>query len=529
MSGRSGTGAVAHGRIQPLDLAGAAAAALILALALGTIATVALRAAAPASLGPADWAAVRFTVLQALASAALSCLLAVPLARAIARRRFPGRGLLVTLFGAPFLLPAVVAVLGLLAVYGRAGLVSRGLAVLGLPPLDIYGFDGIVLAHVFFNLPLATRLLLQGWLAVPAERFRLAASLGLGPAEVARLIERPMLRGVLPGVFAVIFLICLSSFAIALTLGGGPRATTVELAIYQAFLYDFDLGRAALLALVQVALTVAVAGMALRAGAFVPIGGGLDRPVERWDAATKRLRVQDAAVIAAAAAFLLLPLGAVVVAGASALPHLPAPVWAAAGRSLAVSLASAFLTLALSLPLALLIERLKGRDGGMLAEGAGYLTVAASPLVMGTGLFILIHPVADPADLALPVTAVVNAAMTVPFALRAILPALRETEAAFGRLADSLGLAGRARLAILLLPRLRRPIGFSAGIAAAFSMGDLGVITLFADSGAATLPLHLHRLMAAYRMDDAMGAALVLMGAALALFWLFDRGGRTGA
>ena len=48
-------------------------------------------------------------------------MLAVPVARALARRRFPGRGLLVTLLGAPFLLPVIVALLGLLAVFGRAG------------------------------------------------------------------------------------------------------------------------------------------------------------------------------------------------------------------------------------------------------------------------------------------------------------------------------------------------------------------------------------------------------------------------
>lgn len=519
----------AHARLGPVERAGAAAAAVVAALALGTLAAVALRAEAPAAIGPADWAAVRFTVTQALLSAVLSCLVAVPVARALARRRFPGRGLLITLLGAPFILPVVVAVLGLLAVFGRAGLVSRGLGLAGLPPLDIYGLPGVVLAHVFFNLPLAARLLLQGWLAIPAERFRLAASLGFGPADIARTLERPMLRAVLPGAFAVIFLICLTSFAVALTLGGGPRATTVELAIFQAFAWEFDLGRAALLALLQVALTVLAAALALKVAVPAAMGAGLDRAVERWDAAAPLLRLQDGALLAAVALFLLLPLATVAAAGLAALPGLPAAVWAATLRSLAVALASAALTLALALPLALLVVRLRGRAGGRLAEAVGYLTVAASPLVMGTGLFVLLFPIADPAALALPVTAAVNATMTVPFALRALIPAAAETEAAFGRLADSLRLAGWARLRLLILPRLRRALGFSAGIAAAFSMGDLGVIALFADPETATLPLQLYRLMAAYRMQDALGAAVILMAASLALFWAFDRGGRVNA
>lgn len=519
-------------RAQPLEAAhwaGAAAAALVLALTLGTLAAVALRAEAPAALGPADWAALRFTVTQAALSALISCLLAIPVARALARRRFPGRGLLVTLLGAPFILPVIVAVLGLLAIFGRAGLVSRGLELIGLPPLDIYGLKGVVLAHVFFNLPLATRLLLQGWLAIPAERFRLAASLRLGPAEFARILERPMLRATLPGAFAVIFLICLTSFAVALTLGGGPRATTVELAIYQAFAYEFDLGRAALLALLQVGLSLLAAILALRFAVPAALGSGLDRAVERWDAAAPGLKAQDAALLALVSAFLLLPLGAVAFAGLAALPALPASVWQAALRSLAVALGSAALTLALALPLALLVHRLRHRAAGALAEATGYLTVAASPLVMGTGLFLLLYPIADPARLALPVTATVNAAMTLPFALRALLPALRDSEAGFGRLADSLRLTGWTRLRLLTLPRLRRPLGFSAGIAAAFSMGDLGVIALFADAGNATLPLQLYRLMAAYRMDAAMGAALLLMAATLLIFWAFDRGGRLDA
>jgi thiamine transport system permease protein len=146
--------------------------------------------------------------------------------------------------------------------------------------------------------------------------------------------------------------------------------------------------------------------------------------------------------------------------------------------------------------------------------------------VVGTGLFLLLRPFVVPATLALPVTVLVNAAMALPFAFRALLPEARLVEADFARLSSSLGITGWARLRLVTLPRLRRPLGFSLGLAAALSMGDLGVIVLFANEDVATLPLQLYRLMAAYRMADAAGAAVLLMALSFGLFWLFDRGGR---
>ncbi len=235
-----------------------ALSALLLALVVAPLAAVGWRGVGM-SLGPADWAAVRFSLTQAVLSAAFSTLLAIPVARALARRRFPGRGVLITLMGAPFLLPAVVAVLGLLAVFGRSGLLNQSLGVFGMTPVSIYGLHGVVLAHIFLNLPLATRMILQAWLAIPAERIRLAQSLGFGPGETFRHLEGPMLREVLPGVALVILVICLTSFAVVITLGGGPSATTIELAIYQAVRFEFDLGKAATLAGVQLALGLAKA------------------------------------------------------------------------------------------------------------------------------------------------------------------------------------------------------------------------------------------------------------------------------
>ncbi len=58
----------------------------------------------------------------------------MPVARALARRRFRGRGLLVTLLGAPFILPVIVAVLGLIAIFGRNGALNGGLEAWACPP-----------------------------------------------------------------------------------------------------------------------------------------------------------------------------------------------------------------------------------------------------------------------------------------------------------------------------------------------------------------------------------------------------------
>ncbi len=500
---------------------GVIAAAFVAVLILGTLIAVVLRAEARAGLGPSDWAAIRFTIKQSVMSAVLSVALAVPVARALARRQFFGRKMLVMLLGAPFILPVIVAVLGLLAVLGRNGVLNGALGWLGLPEVQIYGLHGVVLAHVFFNMPLAVRVILQGWQAIPAERFRLAAQLRFSPRDMWRVLERPMLMRVVPGAFAIIFALCMSSFAVALTLGGGPKATTVELAIYQAFRFDFDLGKAALLGCIQIGLAGGAAMVALRLSSTDSFGGGLDRTVERWDAQGRGQTIWDGVLIASAALFLLLPLGMIVGRGVQGVFEMPVNAWWAAAVSLQVSLVSTVVLLLLALPIAIGAARLR------LLESVGVLGIASSPLVIGTGLFVMIYPVADPIALALPVTALVNAVMALPFALRVLVPAVRDVVQDYGRLAASLNVTGAVWLRIVLLPRLRAPLGFAAGLTAALSMGDLGVIALFADAERATLPLQMYRLMGSYQTEAAAGAGLVLLTLSFGIFWLFDQGGRS--
>ncbi|AXI48424.1 thiamine/thiamine pyrophosphate ABC transporter permease ThiP [Sulfitobacter sp. SK012] len=504
---------------------GIAAAFLVVAAIVLACVGIATRVEAGSMLGPGDWAAIRFTIVQSALSAVFSVVLAIPLARALARRRFVGRDALVMLLGAPFILPVIVAVLGLVTVFGRSGWVNVALGTIGLPGVSVYGLHGVVLAHVFFNLPLATRLLLQGWAAIPSERFRLTAQLRLSPRAVFRAVEGPMLRQVVPGALALVFVICLTSFAVALTLGGGPKATTIELAIYQAFKFDFDLGRAARLSVVQLVMAGGIALLALRLVPTIRVGGGLDRARRRWDAPQGWRRWSDSGVIALGAGFLLLPLAAVVLRGVAGLPQMPGQVYQAVWVSLGVSVGSILVMLALALPMAGLIA---GRSRGGI-EAVGLLGLSASPLMIGTGWFILINPVADPRLFALPVTMIVNAMMSLPFALRILVPPMRDTLQVYGRLSNVLGMRGWPLWRWLILPRLRAQIGFAAGLTGALSMGDLGVIALFADQDRVTLPLQMYRLMGAYRMEAAAGAALLLLALSLGIFWICDKGGRWNA
>ncbi|HYE00926.1 MAG TPA: ABC transporter permease subunit, partial [Alphaproteobacteria bacterium] len=451
-------------------------------------------------------------------------------ARALARRRFPGRGLLLRLFGAALVLPVVVAVFGVVAVHGRSGWVNALASALGFTPGDyLYGLGGILLGHLVFDLPLATRVFVQALDSVPAESWRLARQLGMGPGAVFRLIDWPQIRRVLPGVASLIFLLSFLSFAVVLALGGGPRWTTVEVAIYQALRFDFDLARAVALAMVQIALLAALGLLLGRLALRAPVEGGSTGPVERPDREGLTGRIGDASALALALLIVLPPLAAVAVGGltaplgrVAAMPEL----WGATLRSLAIALASAALSLILAIGL-LTAERAllpaRPRLAGLVA-GLGSATLLVSPLVLATGLFLLMRPLGPLGAFAAPLTALVNAAMALPYVVRTLGPPLRQGRDRYDRLCAELGIRGLDRLRLVEWPLLRPAVGLGLAIAAALSLGDLGAMALFGTGEATTLPLLLYRLLGGYRIAEAGAVALWLLLLTFAVFTLFEKG-----
>ena len=69
-------------------------------------------------------------------------------------------------------------------------------------------------------------------------------------------VEYPALKSSLLSISSTIFLLCFTSFAVVLLLGGNPSYNTLEVAIYEAVKLDFDIETALKLALIQLSISV---------------------------------------------------------------------------------------------------------------------------------------------------------------------------------------------------------------------------------------------------------------------------------
>lgn len=481
------------------------------------LAAVALLAAAPdASYPPLPYLAhlTAFTLWQAFLSTALSVVFAVPVALALARRRaFPGRGLVAALLVLPLGLPVLPAVFGLIEIWGRQGLANDVLVWFGAPRLSIYGLSGILIAHVFFNLPLAVRFLLTSLDAVPRDEWRLAASLGFKRVSLFRFVEGPALVRALPGAAGLIFMLCMTSFTIILTLGGGPATSTLEVAIYQALKFDFDPARALALTALQIVLT----GLVFQALRLAPeveeARSALSSRPFRPDARGFKAAWADGAIIALFTLFVAAPLLAATVAGLKAdlFKLLADPLF---HRALAISLGVAIAAGLLSTLLGYtLLEARRRFQPGSLARRSLGLTdfiLLLPPLALGAGWFVLTLRL-DWLGVGAPFAVIViNALMAMPFVARALGPALDSHARRTERLALSLGVTGWNRLRLIDWPALRTPFLTALAFAMALSLGDLGAIALFGDQDFITLPALLYAKLGSYRGTDAAGLSLIL-------------------
>lgn len=470
-----------------------------------------------------------FSFYQAFFSTLLSVGLAIPVAHALSRREFIGKSLLLKLFASTLVLPVLVGVFGILAILGNSGLVASVFKAFDARlPFSIYGLSGILVAHVFFNLPYACRLLLHALESIPNEQHKLCAHLGMNGWQKFRQVEWPRMRQQLPHVAGLVFMLCFTSFSTVMALGGGPKSTTIELAIYQAIKFDFDLQAGAILALWQMLLCGGLSLLLLRLAKTLPASIEASQQVLPVWSDSCLAKIWDSIWIMAAMLLVLPPLLMVIWQGLnpqSLIVLQDAKFWQALMASLKVATLAS--SLALVMGIAILFTsrawHLKGRSqwAGSL-ELMGTIILVTPGIVISTGLFLLLRNQVDVFSLAFVMVILVNGLMALPYIIKTLSQPMLQTAQQYQFLCQSLGMTGWTRFKMVEWKALNKPIAHAFAISFMFSMGDLSAVALFGNQSFTTLPLYLFQLLGSYQMPAAAMVSLCLLVFSVICFSLID-------
>ena len=184
--------------------------------------------------------ALRVTLETNLVAMVLIVLFGTPTAYLLASREFRGRTLLVTLVELPLVLPPAVAGIGLLAAFGRLGLLGGTMESLGI---DIaFTKTAVVLAVTFVASPFYVRTAIAAFEAVDRDLVAASRTLGAGPARTFFRVALPLAAGGLGAGAALAFARGLGEFGATIMFAGSLQGVTqtLSLAIYQEFDVDFD-------------------------------------------------------------------------------------------------------------------------------------------------------------------------------------------------------------------------------------------------------------------------------------------------
>ncbi len=453
--------------------------------------------------------------LAALLGSLLSCILGYLFAHCLFRLSFKGQKQLISLLGLTMVLPSIIAIEALVAIYGYNGLINQILAYLHLPKLRfIYNFTGVIIAFTFFNLPFFALVFLERLQSIPQSYWYNATVFHFSYGQEIRHIEWPCLRHTALHNLFFVFCLCFTSFAPVLVLGGG-KMQTLTVALYRA------LSRLDMALIVQISMMQFVfSGLALGLLFF------MQKPYFRLEQGASlhpfsapKGKIFYGIFILAFSLYVFLPLLTILYKGIvqSFWLWFKEPVFY---KALVTSLYLAFISALLSLLAAFVLAK---NNRFLLSRWAQYLPLMIPSFVLIAGLFILLEGYVNLFAYRRVFIMFSSAIFALPLSLQLIAMPVIHIYESQAQLAESLNIRGLAWIKLILWPQLRLISLRSFAIIMAFCFGEFGVIAFLGSQDFKTLPLLLYELMGRRRFGEAEGLACLLLWLYILLFLGFHR------
>lgn len=489
-----------------------------------------------------------FTFYQAALSTFLTLLVGLPLAYLFAQYRFPGKAIFRTLTAVPFMLPTVVVAAGFNALLGPRGWINLGLMDafnLAAPPITFVGtLWAILAAHVFYNATIVIRLVGNAWATMDFRLADASRSLGANSFRTLWRVTLPLLRPSIFGASLLVFLFDFTSYGVILLLGG-PKFTTLEVAIYIQFLEMLNLPAASWLSLIQLLCTLVFSTMYTRYLNHFPV---LSKPRAAWTVVrTPRRNFERlflAGMLTVLLAFFALPLLALPIRSVTRLdadraqlapvsPGLTIDYYAelfinrrgslfyvppvdAVVNSLSYAGLTVLFSLVLGFPAAFALAHpgrfekwidaflLMPLGASAVTLGLGYIVTFNHPF-FGSDFFLLTSPLLLP---------LAHTTIALPFVIRNLQTALATIPERYREAAAILGASRWKTWQTVDWPIIARATISAGAFAFTISLGDFGAASLLARPEYPTLPTAIYRFLSqpgGLNYGQAMAMATLLM------------------
>ena len=471
-----------------------------------------------------------FTLKQAALSSLFSGLFALVFGYYLYQKRVRPGMLLQGLGNLIFSLPPVVIAFAWILSLGNNGFVNRLLEFFDLHIHFLYNGQAVVLAHVYFNAIAGALWVRDQAMRIPKVLSNRARVSGFSWPMRFWFCEQPYLRPVLMRFMTLVFLMSLGSYAIPLTLGGGPASSTLELGVYEALRLEMNPEKAVKIALLQ----MLVSGISLLL--YRAVCGDRQQSRLKFEGAdpgrslfAKGVSRSTILMIFFVIGVFGLPLIAVLIEGLSSFfraeslsPGFCELLATGAFRTLSLSVASAFLAVLVAFCVSLGVWH-AGPGGGFLvrlSEILIQLLPGFSPMVLSLGFYFSWKKqfplwFQGPAPVV-----VVYACSALPWCWWKIHPAVMLVRENFRRQKAAINLRPLAGVIRVDLPALFPSLVQAFLIGLAPGISNLSVITLLAPEGYDTLASGMSDLMATYRFQEAAVFASALAALSLALVCL---------
>lgn len=455
------------------------------------------------------WYVVGFTLRLASLSVVATLLPALVASFVFARYQFWGREFFLSLSLLPFVMPISVTATAFTALLGERGIITVWLQhALGIE-LDLaQSFTLLILVHIFYNYPLASRLLTDYWRENGFALEPVARVYGASAWVLWWRIRLPILFPMLASVSLLVFAFSFTSFGTVLLLGGN-RHITLEVEIYRQAVGFLNFQDAAWLSCLQLILMGTVfAGYGTLQRAWLSGTRHRPQPLRPSVTLTDNLLLGGVFILWAA---LLLPLVALIWSSL----HLGGE-WSWAGyrglfalerrsvlteppiRAMLHSLRFALLTtigaLSLGGVMAYELRRMRSRWAGWL-DWLFMMPLATSTVTLGFGFILALDEPPLNLRTSFWMIPIAHTLVALPIVMRTLLTAWRAIPNA---LYEASRLAGASPLNTFLkleFPLLRGAIVTAGMLAFAISLGEFGATLFIARSDFQTVPLIIYRLL----------------------------------